>query len=82
MSNGGGDSGAPIGGFVADGDGGRFYEMMIPGSRAGRIIGKGGETIRRLMEQTGCKITIDTKAEAELKSLKIFGPEDKVQNVL
>ncbi|ESO06280.1 hypothetical protein HELRODRAFT_188314 [Helobdella robusta] len=33
-------------------------ELMIPGNKAGIIIGKGGETIKLLQEQTGVKMVI------------------------
>ncbi|XP_076354192.1 far upstream element-binding protein 1-like isoform X1 [Tachypleus tridentatus] len=31
-------------------------DMMIPGNKVGLVIGKGGETIRQLQEQTGAKM--------------------------
>ena len=35
-----------------------LFEVMIPGNKVGLIIGKGGETIKMLREQTGARITI------------------------
>ena len=32
--------------------------MMVPGHKVGLIIGKGGETIKQLQEQSGAKIVI------------------------
>jgi transcription antitermination factor NusA-like protein len=32
--------------------------MMVPGHKVGLIIGKGGEAIKALQEQTGAKITV------------------------
>ena len=40
------------------GMGGGQVEMMVPGHKVGLIIGKGGETIKMLQEQTGAKIII------------------------
>ena len=35
-----------------------MFEMMVPGHKVGLIIGKAGETIRQLQEQSGAKIVI------------------------
>ena len=35
-----------------------MFEMMVPGHKIGLIIGKGGETIKQLQEQSGAKIVI------------------------
>ena len=32
--------------------------MMVPGHKVGLIIGKSGETIKQLQEQSGAKIVI------------------------
>ena len=48
MGGGGGMGGGPPG----------LFEIMVPGNKVGLIIGKGGETIKMLQEQTGAKITI------------------------
>merc|ERR1719187_2827509 len=63
------------------GGGGPGYEMMVPGHLVARIIGKGGETIKALQEETGAKIVIiqDSKDFQEEKPLKITGPPDKVE---
>ncbi len=37
---------------------GSYCEMMIPCNRVGLIIGKGGEIIKNLQEQSGAKIVI------------------------
>merc|ERR1719391_858496 len=61
--------------------GGPGFEMMIEGPLVARIIGKGGENIKRLQEETGAKIVIiqDTKDFADQKPLRISGPPDKVE---
>ncbi len=48
----GGGGGAP-GGFM-----GGAFEMMLEGPLVARVIGKGGENIKRLQEETGAKIVI------------------------
>ena len=53
VSSGGGGGGAP-GGFM----GGGAFEMMLEGPLVARVIGKGGENIKRLQEETGAKIVI------------------------
>lgn len=47
------------------------YRMKIPASRTGAIIGKGGETIKSIKQQSGCDIELD-------KSSKDCGPEESV----
>jgi len=61
--------------------GGTSYEMMVPGRLVARIIGKGGEVIKALQEETGAKIVIiqDTREFADEKPLKITGPPDVVE---
>jgi len=68
-----------LGGMV--GVGATSYEMMIPGRLVARIIGKGGEVIKALQEETGAKIVIiqDTKEFADEKPLKITGGPDIVE---
>ena len=49
--------------------GGPGYEMMVPGHLVARIIGKGGETIKALQEETGAKIVIIQDSKVCLVSL-------------
>lgn len=35
-----------------------YLEIMVPGSKVGLVIGKGGETIKMLQEKTGAKMVI------------------------
>merc|ERR1719331_2507952 len=60
---------------------GGLHEMMIPGNLVARVIGKGGEVIKALQEETGAKIVIiqESKEFANEKLLKITGPPDKVE---
>ena len=74
----GGGRGMPMGG--PPGGGGQF-EMMIPGNKVGLVIGKGGETIKLLQEQTGAKMIIiqESNMQADQKPLRISGPPDSVE---
>ena len=60
--------------------GGASFEMMVPGHKVGLIIGKGGETIKQLQEQSGAKIVIiqDTPEAANEKPLRITGTQENV----
>ena len=55
--------------------------MMVPGHLVARIIGKGGEVIKALQEETGAKIVIiqDSREFADEKPLKISGTPDVVE---
>uniref|UniRef100_A0A8C2D5Y8 K Homology domain-containing protein n=1 Tax=Cyprinus carpio TaxID=7962 RepID=A0A8C2D5Y8_CYPCA len=65
-----------------DGPGMSVQEMMIPASKAGLVIGKGGETIKQLQERAGVKMVMiqdgpqNTGAD---KPLRISGDPFKVQ---
>merc|ERR1719193_2049519 len=73
--------GGGMAGMGASVGGATSYEMMIPCRLVARIIGKGGEVIKALQEETGAKIVIiqDTKEFADEKPLKITGPPDIVE---
>jgi len=75
---GGGGGGGGMGGGMG---GGGAFEMMLEGPLVARVIGKGGENIKRLQEETGAKIVIiqDTKEVADQKPLRISGPPDKIE---
>merc|ERR1719239_1406846 len=77
----GGGMGGGMGGGGMPGAGGGNFEMMIPGHLVARVIGKGGEVIKALQEETGAKIVIiqESKEFANEKLLKITGPPDKVE---
>ena len=72
---GGGGGGGPMGA------GGGFFEMIVPGHKVGLIIGKGGEMIKQMQEQSGAKIVIiqDTPEAAMEKPLRITGPPESVE---
>uniref|UniRef100_A0A1L8DHD1 Putative k-similarity type rna binding protein n=1 Tax=Nyssomyia neivai TaxID=330878 RepID=A0A1L8DHD1_9DIPT len=74
----GGDrgSGSTGGGYPA------YQEMMIPGSKVGLVIGKGGETIKMLQEKTGAKMIViqDGPGQELEKPLRISGDPQKVEH--
>lgn len=52
------------------------YRLLCPGSRTGSIIGKGGEIIRELRQETGTKIKIeDPTPDCEDRVVTIIGPD-------
>lgn len=79
-SNNAGSSGqgAPRPGLGAN----SFTEIMIPGSKVGLIIGKGGETIKQLQERTGAKMVViqDGPGQEMEKPLRISGDPQKVEH--
>ena len=45
--------------FVANQPRLETLELRVPSSYCGRIIGRGGETVRRMQTESGCKIDIE-----------------------
>lgn len=57
------------------------YRLKIPASRTGAIIGKGGETIKSIKQQSGCDIELDKVAKDCGPDESVFiirGPQDKI----
>lgn len=59
-----------------------YTEIMVPGSKVGLIIGKGGETIKQLQERTGAKMVViqDGPGQEMEKPLRISGEPQKVEH--
>lgn len=59
-----------------------YQEIMVPGSKVGLVIGKGGETIKMLQEKTGAKMVIiqDGPGQELEKPLRISGEPAKVDH--
>jgi len=79
---GGGGRGFSNGGGMGGFGGGRGGSVDIPVPRAavGIVIGKGGEMIKKIQTETGCKVQFkqdDGQSEDRLCSLT--GPPDKIQ---
>lgn len=69
------------GGVVLQRNNIEIVEVKVPGNKCGLIIGKGGETIKRLSEQFGVKLVVvqeTSVASGSDKPLRITGEPDKV----
>lgn len=58
------------------------FRMKIPAHRTGAIIGKGGETIKAIKQQSGCEIELDKNARECGPDESVFiirGGQDKIQ---
>jgi len=75
------DKAAMRGNLPTDTNCGGLHEMMIPGNLVARIIGKGGEIIKALQEETGAKIVIiqESREYAAEKPLRITGSPEAVE---
>ena len=61
----------------------QVLELRIPGNKCGLIIGKNGETIKRLGEQYGVKLVVVQETNSATNSdkpLRITGESDRVQH--
>lgn len=72
-SGGGGGGGGGVGGSEE-------LRLAVPASRTGSVIGRGGETIRQLKNQSGCNIELDKNYhnENDEKCFIIRGPAEKL----
>lgn len=78
----GGAGGGPAPNRAGLGSANNYEEIMIPGSKVGLIIGKGGETIKQLQERTGAKMVVvqDGPGQEMEKPLRISGDPQKVEH--
>ncbi|XP_075169013.1 P-element somatic inhibitor isoform X2 [Haematobia irritans] len=58
-----------------------YQEIMIPGTKVGLVIGKGGDTIKQLQEKTGAKMVIIQEGPNQelIKPLRISGEPQKIE---
>lgn len=59
------------------------HEILVPGAKCGLVIGKGGETIKNIQEQTGVKMVMiqeNQESGGQPKPLRIIGDPEKVEN--
>lgn len=62
-------------------DGSDSFRMKIPASRTGAIIGKGGETIKSIKQQSGCDIELEKnpkECDLDESVFVIRGSQDKI----
>ncbi|MES1906004.1 MAG: Far upstream element-binding protein 3, partial [Paramarteilia canceri] len=60
-------------------------DLNVPGNLCGLIIGKNGETIKKLQAQTGVKIELiqdNSSKSTQHKPLRFTGYQDKVENAM
>lgn len=50
--------------------------MNVPPNKTGIVIGKGGETIRSIKQQSGCDIELDKNSKGVFI---LRGPSDRIQ---
>lgn len=77
----GSDPGNPGANTVLQRNNCEIVEIKLPGNKCGLIIGKGGETIKRLSEQYAVKLVVvqeTSTATGNDKPLRITGEPDKV----
>lgn len=60
--------------------GGEEVRFPVPANRCGAVIGRGGESIRVIKQQSGCDIELDkmAKTSADEKVFIIRGPSDRI----
>lgn len=61
---------------------GSEYKMKIPASRTGAIIGKGGETIKQIKQQSNCDIELDKNAKECAPNESLFIIRGDQENIL
>lgn len=62
------------------------YKLWVKDREAGRVIGRGGETIREVMERTGADIKVqkseDMQPGSTEREIRIFGPKEQQEQAL
>lgn len=79
-----GGGGGPSVQYSQSAGGGKMLtvEMIIPGTKCGLVIGKGGETIKQLQERAGVKMVMiqeNNQVTGMAKPLRIIGDPEKVE---
>jgi len=62
-----------------DRGGGGGFALLVPGDAVGYVIGKGGQTIKDIMERSGVTIDIDRDGRLDSHIARISGPSPEVQ---
>ncbi|KAF0306338.1 Far upstream element-binding protein 1 [Amphibalanus amphitrite] len=79
---GGGGGGPRLSDMMGEQPGQSTSEMMVPSSKVGLIIGKGGETIKQLQDNSGSKMVVVQDGEyanAPEKPLRITGDPKQIE---
>merc|ERR1712187_291463 len=67
-------------------DKGETHSLWVRGREAGKVIGRGGEVIKKLIEQTGADVKvqkIDEMADGgREREVQLFGTDEQKQQVL
>lgn len=62
------------------------YKLWVKDTEAGRVIGRGGETIRDVMDKTGAEIKVqksgDMRPGSTEREIRIFGPKEQQEQAL
>lgn len=76
----GGGAGWPTRGMDNGGGGEKVEYVLVPSSKVGLVIGKGGETIKSINQASGAYVEIDKRAppDAQEKNFIIRGPPENV----
>ena len=74
-----GDGGRGGGGGGRGGPSSTSIVVRVPNTAVGTIIGRAGETIKRLQQMTNARIQIDRNQDAEEREITISGGADEVE---
>lgn len=58
-----------------------FFKVIVPRQAVGLIIGKGGETIKRIYQESGCsvKFKMDEDFNASERTAQLTGTPEEIQ---
>uniref|UniRef100_A0A915ESE0 K Homology domain-containing protein n=1 Tax=Ditylenchus dipsaci TaxID=166011 RepID=A0A915ESE0_9BILA len=76
----GGGMGGPPGGGYMDGPGVTSTQVTIPNELGGTIIGKGGDRINRIRQESGARIDVGTAYGNEERIITITGNPHQIQS--
>lgn len=57
----------------------RLVNFSCPGNQVGRIIGKGGETIHRLIDQAHCHIQVSQESRGDDRYIALTGTSENIE---
>ncbi|KAF1852202.1 uncharacterized protein K460DRAFT_352028 [Cucurbitaria berberidis CBS 394.84] len=77
-----GGAGAGAGGAGGGGGAGKITDtIMVPSDAVGMIIGKGGETIKSMQSDTGCKINVSQASGADIeREIGLIGTRQAIED--